>query len=165
MKSKLTALLLATTFLLTGCFGEFALTRKVYQFHDDLAGDDFMGRFIKNILYWIPGGIVYGFVGFIDSVILNTIEFWTGSNPLAMAEGEYEYQMAYNKGKMFKMMASKNKFVIEELGNEKNKLAFDYNEETKVWSMTKDGESIDMMSYANGKVEYLYDDALALAKN
>ena len=74
----------------TGCFGEFGLTRKVYDFNQNVGG-----KFVNNLLFWamciIP---VYEVVGFLDVVIFNTIEFWTGSNPIAMAPGETEIQYA-----------------------------------------------------------------------
>ena len=33
---------------------------------------------------------VYGFAYFIDYLVLNTVEFWTGSNPLASGDSYYE---------------------------------------------------------------------------
>lgn len=35
---------------------------------------------------------VYSFAVFVDAVILNLIEFWTGSNPISMNEGDIEIQ-------------------------------------------------------------------------
>ncbi len=95
----------------TGCFGTFALTRKAYEFHDGLTDS----KFLKSLLFWIPGGFVYGIVGFIDVVILNLIEFWSGSNPISMNEGDYEMQMASIKGEEFKIEATKDTFTTTQL--------------------------------------------------
>ena len=75
-----TALALAS--FTTGCFGKFALTRKLYSWNDDLGN-----KFVKTIVLWafmiVP---VYEIFGFADFIILNTVEFWTGSNPVADAK-------------------------------------------------------------------------------
>ena len=100
----------------TGCFGTFALTRKAYEFHDGLTDS----KFLKSLLFWIPGGFVYGIVGFIDVVILNLIEFWSGSNPLSMNEGDYEMQMAKIKGVDYKIEATKDTFTTTQLSGEQS---------------------------------------------
>jgi len=95
----------------TGCFGEFGLTRKVYEFNQGVGG-----KFLNQLLFWgmciIP---VYEVAGIIDVLILNTIEFWTGSNPIAMAPGETEVQYAKVDGHQFRMTAQQNYFIVEEL--------------------------------------------------
>lgn len=72
-----TALALAS--LTTGCFGKFALTRKLYGWNDS-----FGNKFVKEIVMWgmwiIPA---YELLFLGDFIVLNTIEFWTGSNPVA----------------------------------------------------------------------------------
>lgn len=35
-------------------------------------------------------GFVYGLTGMVDAAILNLIEFWTGSNPIAAKDGHFE---------------------------------------------------------------------------
>lgn len=99
----------AMTASLSGCFGEFALTRKVYSWNDGVSDS----RFVKTFVFWglsiIP---VYGVAGLADLIIFNLLEFWTGSNPIAMAEGEYEYQFVELDGVTYKLEASKNCFTI-----------------------------------------------------
>lgn len=99
----------------TGCFGTFALTRKAYEFHDGLTDS----KFLKSLLFWIPGGLVYGIVGMLDVVIFNLIEFWSGSNPIAMKEGEHEMQLVTVNGERFKMEATKDTFTTTQLSGEK----------------------------------------------
>lgn len=95
----------------TGCFGTFALTRKAYEFHDGLTDS----KFLKSLLFWIPGGLVYGIVGMVDVVIFNLIEFWSGSNPISMNEGDHEMQMATVKGERFQIEATKDTFTTTQL--------------------------------------------------
>ncbi|MPM27897.1 hypothetical protein SDC9_74412 [bioreactor metagenome] len=95
----------------TGCFGEFSLTRKVYEFNQNVGG-----KFVNELVFLafciIP---VYEAATFVDAVILNTIEFWTGSNPLSMAPGETEIQYATVDGHQYRMTAQQNYFSVEEL--------------------------------------------------
>ena len=95
----------------TGCFGEFGLTRKVYEFNQGVGG-----KFVNQIVFWAMCVIpVYEVAGMLDVIIFNTIEFWTGSNPVAMAPGETEVQYATVDGHQFRMTAQQNYFSVEEL--------------------------------------------------
>ena len=95
----------------TGCFGEFGLTRKVYDFNQGVGG-----KFVNQIVFWAMCVIpVYEVAGMLDVIIFNTIEFWTGSNPVAMAPGETEVQYATVDGHQFRMTAQQNYFSVEEL--------------------------------------------------
>ena len=95
----------------TGCFGEFGLIRKVYEFNQGVGG-----KFVNQIVFWAMCVIpVYEVAGMLDVIIFNTIEFWTGSNPVAMAPGETEVQYATVDGHQFRMTAQQNYFSVEEL--------------------------------------------------
>ena len=133
-----TALLFAMSSLVitqTGCFGEFALTRRVWEWNDDLSDSKFVKTLVFYVLNIIP---VYGIAGFIDVVILNLIEFWSGSNPMSMNEGDYEMQMATIKGEKFKMEATKDTFTTTQItgtkAGEVRVMKFDRNDMT--WKYT-----------------------------
>ena len=86
---RLTATLAAALALqvpLAGCFGKFALVKKVYGFNETI-GDKWLRSLLMFGLVVIP---VYQVAAFFDYVVLNVIEFWTGSNPAAasLAPGE-----------------------------------------------------------------------------
>lgn len=80
-----TALLaVAATGLLvsTGCFGSFQLTRKVYNWNKTVSPDKFVQELVFLGLNIVP---VYGVASLADAVFANTVEFWTGTNPVASA--------------------------------------------------------------------------------
>ena len=62
-----------------GCYGSFSLTKKVYQWNGSV-GNKWVKELVFLGLNVIP---VYEFSAGIDAIILNSIEFWTGSNPSA----------------------------------------------------------------------------------
>jgi hypothetical protein len=60
-----------------GCYGSFELIKKVHKFNGTL-GNKFVNELGFLVMNIVP---VYQVAGFIDVVILNSIEFWTGKNP------------------------------------------------------------------------------------
>lgn len=79
-KQIVVALLIATMALMSvGCYGSFNLTKKVYNWNGSL-GNKWVVELVFLAANVIP---VYGIAGFIDVIILNSLEFWTGSNPVA----------------------------------------------------------------------------------
>ena len=105
----------ALTITQTGCFGEFALTRKAYNWHDGVSSN----KFVKSLLLWIPMAFVYGITGMLDAVIFNLIEFWSGSNPVSMNEGDHEMQLATIDGIDYRIEATKDTFTTTQLSGAK----------------------------------------------
>jgi hypothetical protein len=62
---------------LGGCYGSFELVKKVHKFNGTL-GNKFVNELGFLVMNIVP---VYGVAAFIDAVVLNSIEFWTGRNP------------------------------------------------------------------------------------
>lgn len=98
----------ASTPVLQGCYGNFALTKKVYKWNGTL-GNKWINSIIMVGLTIIP---VYQVSMFIDGVILNVVQFWTGSNPVAMRPGEKEVQTVAVNGKTYTLTATQNRMEI-----------------------------------------------------
>ncbi|MCX7990907.1 MAG: DUF3332 domain-containing protein [Proteobacteria bacterium] len=102
MKRFIAFLLLICLTNVYGCFGKFNLTRKVYDINSKVSD-----KFLRSAVTWafiiIP---VYGISALLDFVLFNTIEFWTGKNPIAEKEKEFFY--AY-KDDLFYIKAKKTK--------------------------------------------------------
>jgi hypothetical protein len=71
---------------LTGCYGSYGLFNKMHKFNGSV-GDKWIASVVNFISWVIP---VYPICLLADFLILNTIEFWTGSNPLAMNSDVYQ---------------------------------------------------------------------------
>ncbi len=62
-----------------GCYGSFNLVKKVYKFNGEVGG-----KWTNEVVFLVMNIVpVYGVSAFVDAVILNSIEFWTGSNPVS----------------------------------------------------------------------------------
>lgn len=67
----------------SGCFGKFALTRAIWEFNKNVSPNKFIQWLVFLVLVVVP---VYGIGTLVDAVVINSIEFWTGSNPVGSAE-------------------------------------------------------------------------------
>ena len=98
---------------LGGCFGNFAAVRKVYDFNQS-----FGGKWENSFLFWVLSIVpVYGIAAWGDVVIFNTVEFWTGSNPMAMGPQDEVIKYASQDGKDLKIIIRQNQVVVEDLAN------------------------------------------------
>ena len=87
MKKSIAALVCAGMITLTGCYGSNALFEKIHKWNGTL-GNKWLNSIVHFFLMVIP---VYPIsLCFIDGLILNTVEFWTGSNPIAAGDSYYE---------------------------------------------------------------------------
>ncbi|HSQ51238.1 MAG TPA: DUF3332 family protein [Nitrospiraceae bacterium] len=70
--------------LTTACYGPFNLTRNVYHWNSNIKGssevnEKWMKEFVFFGMIIIP---VYMFSALLDAFIFNSIQFWSGSNPV-----------------------------------------------------------------------------------
>jgi len=80
--------------LSAGCFGNFQLTRKVYDINRSI--DD---KYVRSAATWIFAIVqVYTVAALLDLIVFNVIEFWSGENPVAGAKVTKVY--AQGNGKM-----------------------------------------------------------------
>jgi hypothetical protein len=72
---------------LQGCYGKFALTRKLYALNGEVSD-----KFLRSGLTWafliFP---VYEVVGLADFIVFNSIEFWSGKNMVTEGEKTFQY--------------------------------------------------------------------------
>lgn len=73
------ALLIAVT--TSGCYGGWHLTRTIHGWNGRATNNKFVNSALTWALIIIP---VYGVATVADFLVFNTIEFWTGNNPIAL---------------------------------------------------------------------------------
>jgi hypothetical protein len=132
-------LMLGIGTLNTGCMGSWAITKKLYKWNEHATGN----KFVDNAIFWILSWWVYGVTMFVDFAILNLIEFWTGSNPLAMGPGEIEKGIVKGSdGNTYEMTVTQNRYEMVALTGEKKgeKTAVFFTPSTQTWSVDKNNE-------------------------
>ena len=107
MKRFIVLLMMAAALVpsLGGCFGKFAVTRKVYELNASV-----QDRYLRNVVTWafifFP---VYWVSGVLDLFIFNTVEFWSGRNPVAAGERHFRYSRG---DEQFNVRAVKNNDLV-----------------------------------------------------
>src|SRR3989338_7507432 len=71
--------LLALALFVSGCYGPFNLTRRLYRWNGQVGTTKWEREFIFVLLAWLP---IYGLTVLGDAVVFNSMEFWTGNNPV-----------------------------------------------------------------------------------
>lgn len=74
----------------TACYGPFNLTRNVYHWNSGIKGsgavnDKWMKEFVFFGMIVIP---VYMFSALLDAFIFNSIQFWSGDNPIKVTQDD-----------------------------------------------------------------------------
>ncbi len=156
-------LVLALSF--TSCYGPFKLTNKLYDWNGKV-GDKVVNSLVFVGFVVIP---VYEVSLFLDGIVFNTIEFWTGNNPIAMNDGESESKVVKTESGEYIITARKNSYIIEKKdgaeGYEKAELK--YNPEDLSWYLiTENGKhKVVSISEETGEAEaYLPDGSVIKAE-
>ena len=137
--------LLAGSFLCSSCIGSFSLFNKYEKWQCNMTSNKYVNGIVGFILQPIVGGICL----FVDSVVLNTIEFWTGSNP--MAAGQVKTVMGQD-GRYYAIKTLKNGYEVKSPTGEKT--LFIHNDQNDSWSMTQNGITKEIIRFnADGTLQ------------
>lgn len=130
---KQTIALLLVAVVMNGCYGSFKLTRSLWDWNGTV-GDKFVNELVFLAFNIVP---VYGVAAFADALVLNSIEFWSGNNPMSMKDGEKEQKTVEIDGKEYRLTAEKNKMTVEDLKDSKAKTEMIFNEDDNCWYLVK----------------------------
>lgn len=67
----------------SACIGSFHLTRKVYAFNKSVSPDKWVQELVFLAFAVVP---VYSIASGLDVLVINSIEFWTGENPVMLSK-------------------------------------------------------------------------------
>ena len=90
-KRNITSAVLASVMLTSAaCYGPFNLTRNVYHWNSGIKGsgevnDKWMKEFVFFGMIVVP---VYMFSALLDAFIFNSIQFWSGDNPVKVSHDD-----------------------------------------------------------------------------
>ena len=133
---KFTALLLAATIMFSSCIGSFQLTNKVFKLNNSI-GSKWVNELVFAACCILP---VYEITLFVDAIVFNSIEFWSGKKVLAN-KGDKKI-VKNTKGENIEITAMENGYNLTN-GVESMNLVFD--EETQVWSAEYNNVSTNLV--------------------
>ena len=144
MRRKLTivavALTLVCSMMFTSCIGRFALFNKVKDWNNQV-GSKFVNELVFVAFWIVP---VYEITAPADLLVINSIEFWSGSNPVA-----YNTTKAIDtENGRYLVYCDKSGYTItSERDNSVVKLAF--NDEDDSWSVQTGDADIKFMQFVD----------------
>ena len=111
MKRVLSGVLAGIMILATGCTGPFALTKKVHNWQTS-AEDKWIAeaKFLGCVI--LP---VYGIATLADAVVFNSVEFWTGENPMdaSLSQDGENVKMVYREDGSILIQSDAGNCILE----------------------------------------------------
>ena len=145
MSLKAAAVLLAGSFLCSSCIGSFSLFNKYEKWQCNMTSNKYVNGIVGLILQPIVGGVCL----FVDSVVLNTIEFWTGSNPMALNKIQ---TVKGQDGRYYAVKTLKNGYEVKTPNGEVTLFTHDSN--TEAWSISQNGVTKEIIRFnADGTIQ------------
>ena len=138
-KSKLTlvAVVLSGSLLFSSCVGSFGLFNRLSSWNQGV-GNKFVNELVFLAFNIVP---VYGVAYLADALVINSIEFWSGSNPMANV-GDVKKVKGENGNYMVKTL--ENGYSITKEG-ETASMDLIYNKEANTWNVVANGESSELL--------------------
>ena len=135
---KVAALLLAGSMLSTSCIGSFKLFNKYEKWQCSMTNSKIVNGIVGLILQPVVGGVCL----FVDALVLNTIEFWSGNNPIAMNSIQ---EVRGQDGLMYAVKTTKKGYEITSPTGEVTKLIF--NQKENSWSVSQNGVTKEILRF------------------
>jgi len=128
------ALVLSSSVLFTSCIGSFSLFKKLLSWNQSISD-----KFINELIFIVISP-AYAIAGAADILVLNSIEFWTGDNPVA----NVEVKTIEGKDGIYTVETSKEGHKITKENSDET-VFFHFDSENKTWSIEADGNSTTLL--------------------
>ncbi len=135
MKKVILSIALASTLLLSSCIGSFALTKKCYNWNNSL-GDKWINELVFIGLNIIP---IYDICLLADAIVFNSIEFWTGDNPVAL-----NTEIINTDNGQYLVETNENGYTIT-----KGEETVQFINENDVWYINQDSQKIELFQFVD----------------
>ena len=140
-KTKTMALcaILGGSLLCSSCIGSFGLWSNLKDWNNNI-GNKFVNEIVFLAFHIVP---VYEVAYLADILVLNSIEFWSGSNPLAQVGTE---KTVKGENGEYIVRTNADGYTITKKGEEGKALNLVYNEENRTWNAMANGESFELIT-------------------
>ena len=136
-----TVVALSASMMMQSCIGSFALYNKVKAWNDQV-GDKFVNELVFVAMWILP---VYELSFAADLFILNSIEFWSGTNP-ALAQNE----TTVVDGKDARYLVARDATGYAITNTNTNQVTrFNFNAESNSWSLENNGKTVELFTFVD----------------
>lgn len=137
-KLAVASLLMCGSIIFTSCIGSFGLWNQLKSWNQGISN-----KFVNEIVFFafhvVP---VYEVSYLADILVLNSIEFWSGSNPLAEVG---TVKTIDGKNGEYLIRTNENGYTITKKGEE-SALNLVFNQETQTWNAITNDDSFELMA-------------------
>ena len=138
---KVTVCFMAVSLLFSSCFvGKFALFNKYANWQTHMSSS----KFLNAIVGFIIGPLVSAVCLIADTLLLNSIEFWSGSNPVQANIGKTQQVMGQD-GRYYAVTTLKDGYEVKSPTGEMT--YFRHNAENDSWSVEQNGVSKELFRF------------------
>lgn len=137
---KVLAIAMAGTLVMNSCIGSFSLFNKYAKWQCNMSDSKFLNAIVGFVLMPIVGTITL----VVDSLVLNTIEFWSGDNPVAHKVGKTQ-KILGKDGRYYAVKTLIDGYEITTPDGQMMK--FLYDKETNAWMQVQNGEVKEMFRF------------------
>ena len=143
---KAVAILLMSSVLYSSCIGSFSLFNKYAKWQRTMTSNKYVNAIVGFFLMGIVGTITL----FIDSLVLNTIEFWSGSNPVQANIGKTQ-QILGSDGREYAVTTLSDGYEVRAADGVVTRLT--YVQEQNAWTITQNGVTKELFRFnADGTI-------------
>lgn len=141
-----TALILAGSMTFSSCIGSFALTNKVLAWNQTI-DNKFVNEVVFIALHIVP---VYEISVLADALVINSIEFWSGDNPVQA--GIIKHVQGENGN--YTVETLKDGYKIKNDVGKEMKLVYD--KKTNTWNFVAEGKSEKLLKVVDKEHAIVY---------
>lgn len=156
MNLKVVACLLTGSLMYSSCIGSYSLFNSYAKWQRTMTSNKFINAIVGFFLTPIVGGVCL----FVDSLVLNTIEFWSGTNPMQANIGKTQ-QVLGSDGRYYAVTTTKNGYEIKSPTGEMS--YFTYDKKSDSWSLTQNGQTRELFRFnQDGTITTILNDGQQL---
>lgn len=135
-------LMVCVAFVFSSCIGSFGLHSRLNNWNQQI-GNKWVNELVFLAFNIVP---VYPVCYLADALVINSIEFWSGSNPLASIG---EVKKVEGENGTYLVETLKNGYSITKEGEESEALTLVYDESNRTWNVEADGVSSQLLKMNN----------------
>lgn len=132
-------LALGASSIMTSCIGSFSLTHKLLSWNETV-GNKFVNELVFFAFWVLP---VYEVSALADVLVLNSIEFWSGENPVACGTKVVEG----NDGRYLVECDGKGYTITSE--NDQSMVRLDFDVPSQTWNVVLDDTTYQLMTFVD----------------
>ena len=137
---KVAVLLLSGCIVFSSCIGSFSLFNSYAKWQCHMTSNKFVNAIVGFFLMPIVGSITM----VVDWLVLNTIEFWSGDNPVASNIGKTQ-NVKGQDGRIYAVKTLKDGYKVT--APDGVVTLFTYNKAENSWSMTQNGQTREIFRF------------------